>query len=97
MKKLFYPVAAFFFGASMMLSSCAEQPKAAAPVYLFSYFLGHGETGLPLAASKDGKVWEYIKNVESLLRPLILQCRLMSDPSISQRADCTFLMFFSSC
>ena len=96
MKKLFYPVAAFFFGASMMLSSCAEQPKAEAPVYLFSYFVGNGETGLHLAASKDGKVWENIKNGESLLRPQIGKDKLMRDPSICQGADGTFHMVWTS-
>ena len=81
MRKIIRPAFAFLIGSAMMFS-CTEQKQKESSVYLFSYFIGNGEDGLHLAASKDGKTWENLKNGESLLHPMIGKDKLMRDPSI---------------
>ena len=84
--KLFFLLAIFVFAA------CSTPSKE---VYMFSYFTGNGESGLHLAYSYDGLVWETLNDGQSFLEPQ-LGSKLMRDPSIWQSADGTFHMVWTT-
>ncbi len=64
--------------------------------YLFSYFLGNGEDGLHLAASRDGLHWTPLGGGRSWLKPQLGRETLMRDPSIVRGPDGTFHMVWTT-
>ena len=87
-----YKTKLFFLTAVFLFSSCSAPSEE---VYLFSYFLGNGESGLHLACSYDGLNWETIDDGNSFLAPQ-LGDKLMRDPSICQGPDGTFHMVWTT-
>jgi GH43 family beta-xylosidase len=73
-------------------SSDLEVPDTA---YLFSYFLGNGESGLHLAWSRDGLKWESLNRGRSMLQPQVGRSKLMRDPCIIQGPDGRFHMVWT--
>ncbi len=63
---------------------------------LFSYFTGNGETGLYLAHSADGLVFEALNDGQALLPPEVGESQLMRDPSICRGPDGTFHMVWTT-
>ena len=81
-----------------VIASCNSPSKYNSPsneVYMFSYFTGNGESGLHLAYSYDGLVWETLNDGQSFLAPQ-LGSKLMRDPSIWQDADGTFHLVWTT-
>jgi len=64
-------------------------------VFVMSYFLGNGESGLHLCWSEDGLTWHTLNNGRSFLTPTVGECRLMRDPSILQGPDGIFHMVWT--
>src|SRR5690606_22649360 len=64
-------------------------------VYLFSYFVGNGESGLHLANSKDGFTWNTINKQAPFLKPGLSPDKLMRDPCIIRGKDNTFHMVWT--
>ncbi len=64
-------------------------------VYLFSYFKGHGEDGLHLAASIDGMKWQAVREGSAFLRPELSPDKLMRDPCIIRGGDGNFHMVWT--
>ena len=74
------------------------QPPAAAASgggYVFSYFVGNGEDGLHLAASRDGLAWEALNGGRSFLTPEV-GGKLMRDPCLCPGPDGTFHLVWTS-
>ena len=67
-----------------------------ATAYLFTYFIGNGEDGLHLAASKDGYDWDKLGGGRSYLAPQVGKSKLMRDPSIVRGPDGTYHMVWTS-
>jgi hypothetical protein len=65
-----------------------------APFSLFSYFKKNGESGMHLAASRDGLVWKNLARGKSFLTSTLAD-GLIRDPSIVQGADGTFHMVWT--
>jgi hypothetical protein len=65
-------------------------------VFLFTYFVGNGESGLHLAWSEDGYAWQSVAGGRSLLRPEVGGAKLMRDPCAVRAADGTFHMVWTS-
>lgn len=63
--------------------------------FLFSYFMGNGESGLHLAYSRDGRLWEALNDGKPLLQPEV-GSKLMRDPSISRGPDGRFHMVWTT-
>ena len=64
-------------------------------VYLFSYFVGHGEDGLHFAYSEDGYTWESLRNRASYLTPEVGKNKLMRDPCITKGGDGKYHMVWT--
>ena len=64
-------------------------------VFMFSYFMGNGESGLHLAWSEDGYEWQAIGNGTSFLTPGAGEDRLMRDPCIIRGRDGNFHMVWT--
>lgn len=71
-------------------------PTGTSQVYLFSYFMGNGESGLHMAYSHDGMTWKALNNGQPLLNPTAGKDRLMRDPSIVQGRDGKFHMVWTT-
>jgi hypothetical protein len=63
--------------------------------YLFSYFMGNGESGLHLAHSTDGLTWTALNDGRPYLTPAV-GSRLMRDPSIVRGPDGVFHMVWTT-
>jgi predicted GH43/DUF377 family glycosyl hydrolase len=77
-----------------LFAACSE--KQGGKTLLFSYFMGNGEDGLHLAASKDGLHWEALNDGNSILLPLVGESVLMRDPCITQGPDGVFHMVWTT-
>jgi hypothetical protein len=66
------------------------------PGYLFAYFIGNGEDGLHLAASKDGYRWEKLGGGAQLPDAQVGKSKLMRDPCIVRGPDGTYHMVWTS-
>jgi lysophospholipase L1-like esterase len=64
--------------------------------YVFAYFIGNGEDGLHLAASKDGYRWDKLGGGRSYLTPQVGKSKLMRDPCIVRGPDGTYHMVWTS-
>ncbi len=64
--------------------------------YLFAYFKGNGESGLHLAHSSDGLVWQPLNQGQPLLRPTVGRDKLMRDPHITLGPDGVFRMVWTA-
>ena len=64
-------------------------------VFVMSYFIGNGETGLHLCWSEDGLRWNTLKGGESFMSPKVGEHKLVRDPSIVQAPDGTFHMVWT--
>lgn len=84
----------FLLFIAIIFAGC--QSKSNDKVFLFSYFMGNGEDGLHLAASKDGYSWEKINAGKSILLPLVGESTLMRDPCITTGPDGTFHMVWTT-
>jgi len=73
--------------------AAADDPPSA---YLFTYFLGNGESGLHLAWSRDGYHWEALKAGTSFLTPRVGESKLMRDPCIVRGPDGMFHMVWTT-
>jgi hypothetical protein len=87
--RIFY-LAIFFLFLSFQVIS-----KGKNEVYMFSYFMGNGETGLHLAWSEDGLQWQALNNNKSFLTPSAGKDKLMRDPCIIQGPDGKFHMVWT--
>lgn len=77
----------------ILLSACKQEDDS---IYLFSYFMGNGETGLYLASSDDGLVWEPLNDGKAILAPEVGKDKLMRDPCITQGPNGRFHMVWTS-
>jgi predicted GH43/DUF377 family glycosyl hydrolase len=77
---------------SLSSLAAAEIPDES---YLFSYFLGNGESGLHLAWSSDGLKWEALNEGKSFLTPKVGKSKLMRDPCITRGPDGRFHMVWT--
>src|SRR5687768_8342975 len=64
--------------------------------YVFSYFIGNGEDGLHLAASRDGYKWQALNEGKSYLKPEVGESKLMRDPCLLRGPDGTFHMVWTT-
>ncbi|MGO4918569.1 prolyl oligopeptidase family serine peptidase [Maribacter spongiicola] len=64
-------------------------------VYLFSYFVGHGEYGLHFAYSEDGYTWESLRNGATYLTPEVGNNKLLRDPCITKGGDGKYHMVWT--
>jgi predicted GH43/DUF377 family glycosyl hydrolase len=78
---------------AVLLISCT---RAEEEVFMFSYFMGNGETGLHLAYSEDGLKWESLNDGKPVLEPTAGKDRLMRDPCIITGADGKFHMVWTT-
>lgn len=78
-------------GCTPLVRNTAEQDA-----YLFAYFIGNGEDGLHLAASKDGYVWDKLAGGASFLTPVVGKAKLMRDPCVVQGPDGVYHMVWTS-
>lgn len=91
----------FLAAALASLTPCAAAPadnavpSPAGDTFLFSYFVGNGEDGLHLAASRDGLDWRALNGGASYLRPT-LGDKLMRDPCITRGPDGTFHLVWTT-
>ncbi|WP_432382159.1 glycoside hydrolase family 43 protein [Duganella sp. P38] len=81
---------------AMFSAACAHGAARAADAYLFTYFIGNGEDGLHLAASRDGYRWDKLGQGRSFLKPEVGTARLMRDPCIVRGPDGTYHMVWTS-
>ncbi|MDJ1483798.1 glycoside hydrolase family 43 protein [Cytophagaceae bacterium YF14B1] len=65
-------------------------------IYLFSYFVDNGQDGLHFAYSPDGLTWQKLNDGKSFLQPTVGKDKLMRDPCITQGADGTYHMVWTS-
>ncbi len=65
-------------------------------VFMFSYFMGNGETGLHMAWSEEGINWKALNDGNPLLEPAAGKDRLMRDPCIIKGADGLFHMVWTT-
>lgn len=87
--------------ALLTAASLAAQPAPTAAhlpetCYVFSYFLGNGESGLHLAWSPDGYRWESLNHGRSYLTPEVGESKLMRDPCIIRGPDGKFHMVWTT-
>jgi hypothetical protein len=83
--------------AAALLGGCAAPPSGGKDTaYLFAYFIGNGEDGLHLAASRDGYRWDKLGGGRSYLAPAVGNAKLMRDPCIVQGPDGTYHMVWTS-
>ncbi len=80
--------------AIVAVPAMAAEEKSAS-VYLFSYFHKNGESGLHLAWSDDGLMWQALAGDRSFLKPE-LGGRLMRDPSILRGPDGRFHLVWTT-
>ena len=81
----------------MWVRPVMAEPAAADPAYLFTYFIGNGESGLHLLTSDDGFGWEPVQGGRSFLRPEIgTKEKLMRDPCVVRGPDGTYHMVWTS-
>jgi hypothetical protein len=93
--KLLATLAALALIAS--LASASVSPgRASERAFLFTYFVGNGESGLHLAWSTDGYAWEALNEGRSFLRPEVGTARLMRDPCAVRGPDGTYHMVWTS-
>lgn len=78
-----------------LLMTVQAASSQAPPAYLFSYFVGNGEDGLHLAASRDGLTWTALNEGRSFLTPAV-GSKLMRDPSIVRGPDGVFHMVWTT-
>jgi len=64
--------------------------------YLFTYFMGRGESGLHLAYSYDGLKWDSLFGGVSVLKPVLGDELLMRDPSMVRDDDGTFHLVWTT-
>lgn len=84
---------AFLFLSAILLSGCNREEDN---VYMFSYFMENGETGLHLAYSPDGLTWMPLNGGLPVLAPTAGKDRLMRDPCIIEGADDKFHMVWTT-
>ena len=64
-------------------------------VFVMSYFLGNGESGLHLCWSEDALHWKTLNDGKSFMTPTVGEHKLCRDPSIIQAPDGTFHMVWT--
>jgi hypothetical protein len=79
----------------VMLPPALGAPSDPAPAYLFSHFLGNGESGLHLASSADGLTWTPVAGGRSFLAPRV-GGSLMRDPCLLLGPDNRFHMVWTT-
>jgi len=84
--------AAFVILFFIVLTGCRQEDK----VFMFSYFMGNGETGLHLAYSEDGLTWLPLNEGNPVLAPTAGRDRLMRDPCIITGGDGRFHMVWTT-
>ena len=86
--------------ASKAAESQSPEAQAGLPTdlpetcYLFSYFVGNGQTGLYLAWSPDGYTWKTVPS-SPFIKP-VLEDKIMRDPCIQQGPDGVFHMVWTT-
>jgi beta-xylosidase len=89
--------------AFLVLGACATAPStsslssshAADDAFIFSYFLGNGDSGLHLAYSTDGLNWTALNDNESFMVPEV-GGRIMRDPCIIKGPDGRYHMVWTT-
>lgn len=85
-------------GLTLLLAALAVATLGAAnatTTYLFSYFVGNGESGLHLATSRDGLTWTAVALGRSFLTPRVGGA-LMRDPCLLLGPDNRFHMVWTT-
>ena len=83
------------FAALATLDTAIADAEPDVDAFIFSYFVGNGEDGLHLAASRDGLDWHELNGGGSFLRPT-LGDKLMRDPCVIRGPDGTFHLVWTT-
>lgn len=82
--------------ASGLYRVSGERVRVPETAYLFTYFVGNGESGLHLAWSADGLRWEPLGGGRTFLLPEVGESKLLRDPCVTRGPDGTFHLVWTT-